>query len=202
MQRNGSSWIGKPIDSSPLRQTSCVSPIGRRSQHIGKPSPKGKSCRSVQEFIRRLPGSFSFTAKTSSPPSGSDCALYRRTSLRQRSRNDGFLTGSLDCDGWEAVTLDHLSRSPRMNCSTQRYASSSVIWTGGCFEKYADAECNTPPIPRSSASLQQRIASIATPAEFGESSTESFTSISIGTSPNSRPSTRIKAILLSSCQGT
>src|SRR5258705_382850 len=34
-------------------------------------------------------------------------------------------------------------------------------------------------MPRSSASLQQRMASIATPAEFGESSTESFTSISI-----------------------
>src|SRR2546423_14654123 len=95
-----------------------------------------------------------------------------------------------------------LSRSPRMNCSTQRYASSSVIWTGGCLEKYAEGECNTPPMPRSSASLQQRIASMATPAEFGESATESFRSISIGTSPKSRPSTRIKAILLSSCQGT
>src|SRR5205823_11887963 len=94
------------------------------------------------------------------------------------------------------------SRSPRMNCSTQRYASSSVICTGGCLEKKADAECNTPPIPRSSASLQQRIASIATPAELGESSTESLISISIATSPKSRPSARIKAILLSSCQGT
>ncbi len=28
-----------------------------------------------------------------------------------------------------------LSRSPRMNCSTQRCASSSVIWTGGRFAK-------------------------------------------------------------------
>src|SRR4029450_11106085 len=36
-----------------------------------------------------------------------------------------------------SVSFDQLSRSPRINCSTQRYASSSVIWTGGCFEKCA-----------------------------------------------------------------
>jgi hypothetical protein len=33
------------------------------------------------------------------------------------------------------------------------------------LEKKAEGECNTPPMPRSSAILQQRIASIATPAE-------------------------------------
>ena len=33
------------------------------------------------------------------------------------------------------VAANQLSRSPRMNCSTQRNASSSVICTGGCLEK-------------------------------------------------------------------
>src|SRR5881394_1753195 len=47
-----------------------------------------------------------------------------------------------------------------------------------------------------------RMASMAMPAELGESSTESFRSISIGTSPKRRPSTRMNAILLSSCHGT
>src|SRR5947199_317840 len=40
------------------------------------------------------------------------------------------------------------------------------------------------------------------PAELGESSTESLMSSSMGTSPKSLPSARIKAILLSSCHGT
>src|SRR5207237_8147136 len=59
-----------------------------------------------------------------------------------------------------------------------------------------------PPMPRSSAILQQRIASIATPALFGESSTERRISRFIGTSPNPRHSMRRKHTLLSFCQGT
>ena len=68
--------------------------------------------------------------------------------------------------------------------------------------KYAEGAVNTPPIPRSNPNLQQRIASITTPAELGESSTESLISIFMGTSPNNLPSIRIKATLLSFCQGT
>ena len=40
--------------------------------------------------------------------------------------------------------------------------------------KYAEAEERIPPRPRSRASFAQRIASIATPAEFGESSTDTL----------------------------
>src|SRR5262249_20048989 len=97
---------------------------------------------------------------------------------------------------------NQLSRSPRINCSTQRYASSSVICTGGCLEKYAEGECEPPPIPPSSASLQQQIASVAEAAEFGESLTDSCKSISIGTSAKRRASARMNAILLASCHGT
>src|SRR5439155_1660752 len=46
-------------------------------------------------------------------------------------------------------------------------------------------------MPRSSASLQQRIASMTMPAELGESSTDSLRSSSIGMSPKRRPSARI-----------
>ena len=46
------------------------------------------------------------------------------------------------------------------------------------------------------------MASIATPAELGESSTESLSSIFIATSPKSLPSMRMKQTLLSFCHGT
>src|SRR5207253_11118454 len=75
-----------------------------------------------------------------------------------------------------------VSGSPRMNCSPQRCASSSVICTGGRFAKYAEGEWSAPPISRSSASLQQRIASITRPAELGESSPEGVRSSSMGMS--------------------
>ena len=48
-----------------------------------------------------------------------------------------------------------------------------------------------PPIPRSSASLAQRTASITTPAELGESHTSSFSSQFSGTLPNVVPSIRM-----------
>ena len=48
-----------------------------------------------------------------------------------------------------------------------------------------------PPRPRSSASLQQRMASMTTPALFGESQTSSFISALSGTSPNVVPSIRM-----------
>jgi hypothetical protein len=52
------------------------------------------------------------------------------------------------------------------------------------------------------AILQQRMASITTPAEFGESHTSSFSSMLIGWSPNPRPSRRMCAHLRSASQGT
>ena len=56
-------------------------------------------------------------------------------------------------------------------------------------------------MPRSSATLQQRIASTTTAAEFGLSSTERRSSRFIGTSPNRLPSARRKQSLLSLSQG-
>jgi len=52
------------------------------------------------------------------------------------------------------------------------------------------------------ASFAQRMASIATPAELGESSTERRSSRSMGTLPKSLPSMRMKQTLLSFCHGT
>ena len=59
-----------------------------------------------------------------------------------------------------------------------------------------------PAMPRSRASFAQRMASIATPALLGESSTQSRSSRFIGTSPKPRHSMRMKQTLLSFCQGT
>ena len=47
-----------------------------------------------------------------------------------------------------------------------------------------------------------QVAAVATPAELGESSTESLNSRFMGTSPNNFPSIRMKQILLSFCQAT
>ncbi len=46
-------------------------------------------------------------------------------------------------------------------------------------------------MPRSNASFAQRMASMTTPAEFGESHTSSFTSQFSGTFPNVVPSMRM-----------
>src|SRR6266576_6579660 len=70
------------------------------------------------------------------------------TILRQFLKSDDFQPTETGRN-IERIVSRQLSRSPRMNCSTQRYASSSVIWTGGCLEKYAEGECSTPPMPRS-----------------------------------------------------
>ena len=59
-----------------------------------------------------------------------------------------------------------------------------------------------PADPRSRPSRAQRSASMTTPALLEESSTERRSSISTGASPNPRPSSRMKATLLSSCHGT
>src|SRR5215212_804163 len=77
------------------------------------------------------------------------------------------------------------------NSSTSSRASSSRYWMGGLFMKYADGPSNGPPMPRSWATLQQRRASMMTPAELGESHTSSLSSTLSGTSPKLRPSTRI-----------
>jgi hypothetical protein len=53
---------------------------------------------------------------------------------------------------------------------------------------YAKIEVSTPPIPMSKTNLQHLIASIAQPAEFGESSTFNLNSNSFGTAPNILPS--------------
>src|SRR5262249_22008253 len=81
--------------------------------------------------------------------------------------------------------------SPRMNDSTISRASSSWYCTAGDFMKYAEGPVSGPPMPRSSASLQPRTASMITPAEFGESHTSSLSSMFSGTSPKLRPSSRM-----------
>src|SRR2546423_1303219 len=68
--------------------------------------------------------------------------------------------------------------------------------------KYADGPSNGPPMPRSSASLAQRTASMITPAELGESHTSSLSSTLSGTSPKFRPSRRMYAHLRSGNHGT
>ena len=55
--------------------------------------------------------------------------------------------------------------------------------------------------PRSIAILQLRMASMTTPAEFGESHTSSFSSTLIGWSPKLRPSMRMWAHFRSASQG-
>ena len=73
--------------------------------------------------------------------------------------------------------------SPLMKASTRSRPTSSGIWWGGLFMKYADGATSVPLSPRSSPSLRQRIASVMTPAELGESQTSSFSSALSGTSP-------------------
>jgi len=80
---------------------------------------------------------------------------------------------------------------PAMNASTRSRATSSWIWRGGDFMKYAEGATIVPPRPRSSASRQQRMASMTTPALFGESHTSSFSSRLSGTSPKVVPSMRM-----------
>ena len=62
------------------------------------------------------------------------------------------------------------------NSSTALLASSSLICIEGDFIKYADADSIEPETFLSSAIFAHLIASIATPAEFGLSSTSSFNS--------------------------
>src|SRR5436189_1737101 len=75
-----------------------------------------------------------------------------------------------------------------MNFSTASKASSSAYCSGGDFMKYEDAESSGPAMPRSSAILAARTASMITPAELGESHTSSLYSRFSGTSPKARPS--------------
>ena len=89
-----------------------------------------------------------------------------------------------------------------MNSSTNRLASLSLYWTGGDFMKYELGASSAPPMPRSSASLAQRTASMTMPAELGESTTSSLSSTLSGTSPKERPSSRMYAHLRSLSQGT
>ena len=68
--------------------------------------------------------------------------------------------------------------------------------------KYADAGSTAPANPLSIAIFAERIASIATPAELGLSSTSSFNSTFNGTSPQDVPSSRIYAHFRSSNHAT
>jgi hypothetical protein len=78
-----------------------------------------------------------------------------------------------------------------MNFSTAPRAASSLYCSGGDFMKYDAADSSGPPMPRSWAILAARMASMITPAEFGESQTSSLYSRLSGTSPNARPSSRM-----------
>ena len=89
-----------------------------------------------------------------------------------------------------------------MNSSTRLLASESLYCTGGDFMKYELGPSSAPPMPRSSASLMQRTASMTMPAEFGESCTSSLSSTFKGTSPKVRPSSLMYAHLRSFSQGT
>ncbi len=77
-----------------------------------------------------------------------------------------------------------------MYFSTASRATSSLYCTGGDFMNYDDGDSTGPPIPRSSAILAARTASMMMPAEFGESHTSSLYSRFSGVSPNERPSRR------------
>ncbi len=68
--------------------------------------------------------------------------------------------------------------------------------------KYALGATSVPARPRSRPSLAQRIASVMTPALFGESQTSSFSSRLSGTSPNVVPSIRMWHHLRSFSHGT
>ena len=70
-----------------------------------------------------------------------------------------------------------------INFSVSLLASLSVYCRGGVFMKYDEGSSRAPERPLSRASLQHLIASMTTPAEFGESSTDNLQSRNIGTSP-------------------
>src|SRR6267378_1856003 len=53
--------------------------------------------------------------------------VFASTNVKRARRPETILS--------KPLLQGQLSRSPRMNCSTQRCASSSVIWTGGRFAK-------------------------------------------------------------------
>ena len=97
---------------------------------------------------------------------------------------------------------NYLDYSKSAKSSTAFLASSSRICNGGDFIKYAEAGSTGPLIPLSNAILAFLIASIATPAEFGLSSTSNFNSTFSGWSPHDVPSNLIYAHFLSSSQGT
>src|SRR6478735_7502999 len=93
------------------------------------------------------------------------------------------------------------SASSAMNSSVSMAATSSLNCCGGCLQKNAEGPVSAPPMPRSSATLQQRTASSTTAAELGLSSTDNRSSRFIGTPPNNSPSSRRKHSLLSFSQG-
>ena len=91
--------------------------------------------------------------------------------------------------GWACRLVAAMtSRSP-WNCSTQRYASSSVIIRRGVLREIG--RCNTPPMPRSSASLQQADGVDRHAGGVWRIFDRKFPSIS-GTWAKSRPSTRMQ----------
>ena len=61
----------------------------------------------------------------------------------------------------------HTWTGSAMKASVMAWASASVNCVGGDFMNQAQGPGSGPPMPRSSASLAQRIASMTTPAEFG-----------------------------------
>src|SRR3954452_12079439 len=125
-----------------------------------------------------------------------ELALRRFAALGGKRRARGFLLGS--GFGWHFLS----PQLARMKRSSSANASSSGTCRGGCLQKADAGAWSGPESPRSFATRAQRIRSIATPALLGESSTESRSSIFIGTPPNSWPSMRRQQTLLSFCQAT
>src|SRR5215211_1756482 len=139
---------------------------------------------------------FVYSRGETRPPGGgycytADCPLQSQSYPRSISPRPGLVE-----DRDPSNVPDHIQplSGPGhylANSSTSSRASSSRYWMGGLFMKYADGPSNGPPMPRSWATLQQRRASMMTPAELGESHTSSLSSTLRGTSPKLRPSTRI-----------
>ena len=104
--------------------------------------------------------------------------------------------------GRQTGSTSQRSTSALMKRSTCSRAASSGSCRGGCFMTYDEMLSSGPAMPRSSATWQQRIASITQPAELGLSCTERRISSSTGALPKPRPSMRRKQSLLSRWNGT
>ena len=102
----------------------------------------------------------------------------------------------------QGAYLPHWTKDGATYSITFRLASSSVNWIGGDFIKYEDGSISGPALPLSNPIFAQRIASIITPAELGESQTSNLSSMFKGASPKLVPSSLILAHFRSSNQGT